>query len=146
MDYSKLPSIFTTLGPITMATFLEFWIIDRNGITLMHAKGDKTIESINKNLFSGFVSAFHDVISVSSSENVESIKFKDSKLIMVPTNVYERLLFIARTDQKEKDRSVRKDLTRLSKIFLNEYSDALASWVGDMDAFESFTKHLEPHW
>ena len=129
-----------------MATFLEFWIIDRNGITLFHKKRDKTIVSINKNLFSGFVSAFHDVINVSSSENVESIKFKESKLIMIPTNVYEKLLFIARTDQKERDRSIRKELLRLSKTFLNVYSEDLAVWVGDMDAFESFAEHLEPYW
>jgi len=127
-----------------MPTFLEFWIIDRNGITLFHQKQDKA-ESINKNLFSGFVSAMVDVISVSSDEDVETIKFKDSKLIMIQTNVYEKLLFIARTEQKEKDRVVRKELIRISKTFLNEYKDELPKWVGDMDAFNDFTKFLEPY-
>ncbi len=125
-----------------MPTFLEFWIIDRNGITLFHEKRDKT-ESINKNLFSGFVSALVDVISVSSDEDVETIKFKDSKLIMIQTNVYEKLLFIARTDKKEKDRVVRKELVRLSKTFLNEYNEELAKWVGDMDTFNDFVKFIE---
>jgi hypothetical protein len=128
-----------------MPTFIEFWIIDQHGITLLHKKRDDSIKGIDKNLFSGFVSAFHAVIS-SSSEDVESIKFKDSKLIMIPTNVYEKLLFIARTDQKEKDRIVRKELKRLSKIFLNEYREDLAAWVGDMDTFESFGKYLEQFW
>jgi len=129
-----------------MPTFLEFWVIDRNGITLFHQKQNKNIESINKNLFSGFVSGFMSIISVSSSEDVESIKFKNSKLIMVPTNVYEKLLFIARTDQKEKDKVVRKELEKLSKIFLTEFSKDIANWVGDMDAFESFSKYLESYW
>ncbi|MBN2155806.1 MAG: hypothetical protein JW776_07165 [Candidatus Lokiarchaeota archaeon] len=129
-----------------MPTFLEFWIIDRNGITLYHQKRNKNVESINKNLFSGFVSAFHDIINVSSQENVESIKFKNSKLIMIPTNVYERLLFIARTDQKEKDKNVRKELNKLSKIFLNEFNEELKKWVGDMDTFETFGKYLIPYW
>ena len=126
-----------------MPTFLEFWIIDRHGITLFHAKKDKSVKSINKNLFSGFVSAMVDVISVSSDEDVETIKFKDSKLIMVQTNVYEKLLFIARTDKKEKDRVVRKELIRLSKTFLNEYNEELAKWVGDMDTFNDFVKFIE---
>ena len=128
-----------------MPKFLEFWIIDHHGITLLHKKKDNTIKSIDKNLFSGFVSAFHAVIA-SSSEDVESIKFKDSKLIMIPTNVYEKLLFIARTDQREKDRVIRKELKRLSKTFLNEFREDLAVWVGDMDAFESFGEHLEQYW
>ncbi|MHA1109586.1 MAG: hypothetical protein ACTSRE_00680 [Promethearchaeota archaeon] len=127
-----------------MPTFLEFWIIDRNGITLFHQKQDKA-ESINKNLFSGFVSAMVDVISVNSDEDVETIKFRDSKLIMIQTNVYEKLLFIARTEQREKDRVVRKELTRISKKFLNEYKDVLPKWVGDMDAFNDFTKFLESY-
>jgi hypothetical protein len=128
-----------------MATFLEFWIIDRNGITLFHEKKDKTVESINKNLFSGFVSAMVDVINVSSSEDVETIKFKDSKLVMTSTNVYEKLLFIARTNQTEKDRAVRRDLIRLSKAFLEEYNESISHWVGDMDEFIGFSKNLEPY-
>ena len=128
-----------------MPTFLEFWIIDKQGIALFHEKRDKTVESINKNLFSGFVSAMVDVISVSSSEDVETIKFKDTKLVMTSTNVYEKLLFIARTDQREKDRQVRKELIRLSKAFLDQYSEELSSWVGDMDAFTGFNKTLEPY-
>jgi hypothetical protein len=128
-----------------MPTFLEFWIIDKQGIALFHEKKDKTVESINKNLFSGFVSAMCDVINVSSSEDVETIKFKDTKLIMTSTNVYEKLLFIARTDQKEKDRQVRKELIRLSKAFLEQYSEDLSNWVGDMDAFIGFSKKIEPY-
>ncbi len=127
-----------------MPTFVEFWIIDRNGITLFHQKQEK-VESINKNLFSGFVSAIVDVISVSSDEDVETIKFKDSKLIMIQTNVYEKLLFIARTNQNEKDRIVRKELGRISKGFLNEYKEVLPEWAGDMDAFNNFTKFLKDY-
>lgn len=127
-----------------MPTFLEFWIIDRNGITLFHHKQDK-IESINKNLFSGFVSALVDVISVGSDEDVETIKFKESKLLMIQTNVYEKLLFIARTNQREKDRVVRKELLRISKTFLNEYKDVLPNWVGDMDSFNDFAKNMESY-
>jgi hypothetical protein len=127
-----------------MPTFLEFWIIDRNGITLFHQKQDK-VESINKNLFSGFVSAMVDVISVSSDEDVETIKFKDSKLIMIQTNVYEKLLFIARTNQREKDRVVRKELSRISKAFLNDFQDVLPNWVGDMDSFNDFAKNMESY-
>ena len=128
-----------------MPTFLEFWIIDKQGIALFHEKKDKTVESINKNLFSGFVSAMVDVINVSSSEDVETIKFKDTKLIMTSTNVYEKLLFIARTNKREKDRQVRRDLIRLSKAFLDEFSEDLANWVGDMDAFVNFSKTLDPY-
>lgn len=127
-----------------MPTFVEFWIIDRNGITLFHQKQEK-VESINKNLFSGFVSAIVDVISVSSDEDVETIKFKDSKLVMIQTNVYEKLLFIARTNQNEKDRVVRKELSRISKTFLNEYKEVLPEWAGDMDTFNDFTKHLNDY-
>jgi len=128
-----------------MPNFLEFWIIDRNGITLYHNKKDK-VEGINKNLFSGFVSAFVDIINVSSNENVESIKFKDSKLVMIPTHVHEKLLFIARTKQKAKDKNVRKELTKLSETFHEEFGEELASWVGEMDAFDAFGKHLVPYW
>ncbi len=128
-----------------MPNFLEFWIIDRNGITLYHNKKDK-VAGINKNLFSGFVSAFVDIINVSSSENVESIKFKDSKLIMIATHVHEKLLFIARTNLKAKDRNIRKELTKLSELFHEEFGEELASWVGEMDTFEDFGKYLESFW
>ena len=65
---------------------------------------------------------------------------------MIPTHVHEKLLFIARTKLKAKDRNIRKELTKLSDLFHEEFGEELASWVGEMDTFEAFGKQLKSYW
>lgn len=124
-----------------MVDFNEIWIINANGIALYHAN-EKNKKSVNKNLISGFLSAFQSMLKASKQGDVEAIKFKDSKLNIIAFDDPVELYFIARTDQRERDRSVRKHLNRCGKQFIEMFKDDIVNWDGNIDAFEKFTDEL----
>lgn len=127
-----------------MVDFTEIWVINANGIALFHAS-EKDSKSVNKNLISGFLSAFQSMLKASKQGDVEAIKFKDSKLNIVAVDKPIPLFFIARTNQKEKDRSVRKHLNRIAKEFTAKYKEDIIEWDGNIDLFMKFADELDSY-
>lgn len=127
-----------------MVKFLEFWCVDANGIALFHEK-EKDVASVDKNLISGFLSAFQSMLKVSQQGEVEAIKFKDSRLIIVTKESPFRLYFIVRISEKEKDKVVRKELEKLSDQFMVDFWEPLTNWEGNIDAFYDFQPKLKPY-
>jgi hypothetical protein len=84
-----------------LVKFLEFWCVDANGIALFHEK-EKDVTSVDKNLISGFLSAFQSMLKVSQQGEVEAIKFKDSRLIIVTRESPFRLFFMLGFQKKKR--------------------------------------------
>jgi hypothetical protein len=79
------------------------------------------------------------------SQEVEAIKFKDTKLVISNEPDYD-LFFIARTKAKEKEKNIRKDLRKISEFFINEYRSQLIEWDGETVVFEKFRYRLTQYW
>ncbi|MHA1729965.1 MAG: hypothetical protein ACTSWY_14740 [Promethearchaeota archaeon] len=124
-----------------MINLMEFWII-RDGIPLFHQKTNN-VKSINKSLVSGFISAFNSMVAT-KSENIESIKFADSKLVLERVEL-KRLFFIGRTIQKEKDKNIRKELQKISALFLKLYETEIDDWTGDISVFDNFREQISSY-
>ena len=124
-----------------MVKFMEFWILDMNGIALYHQKASKDIISIDKNLISGFLAAFQSMVSVSAGENIEAIKFRDSKLTITLNKKYN-MYFMTRTTQKEKDKKIRKEIDKLIEFFIEDFRSLLNGWDGDVNAFQGFENRV----
>ena len=129
-----------------MVKFYEFYIINTSGIPLFHQKANPSIESVNKNMVSGFISAIQSVVSAQNDEEkIESIKFKNTKLIILQQSLYN-IFFIARVSQKEKEKPARKELKKLSTFFIEDYRKHLIEWDGEINVFQSFRYRLSSYW
>jgi len=129
-----------------MVKFYEFYVIHISGVPLFHQKANASIESVNKNMVSGFISAIQSVVSAQNDEEkIEIIKFKNTKLIILQQNLYQ-LFFIARVSQKEKEKPARKELIKLSDIFIEDYRKNLIEWEGEINVFQNFRYRLSNYW
>ena len=57
-----------------MVKFFEFYVINNSGVPLFHQKANPSIESVNKNMVSGFISAIQSVVS-SQNDEEKTIKY-----------------------------------------------------------------------
>lgn len=125
---------------------LEFFVINTSGVPLFHQKANNSIESVNKNMVSGFISAIQSVVSAQNEEEkIEIIKFKNTKLVILQQKLYQ-LFFIARISQKEKEKPVRKELLKLSTLFVEDYRKHLIEWDGEISIFQNFRYRLSNYW
>ena len=129
-----------------MVKFYEFYVIHSSGVPLFHQKANASIESVNKNMVSGFISAIQSVVSAQNDEEkIEIIKFKNTKLIILQQKLYG-IFFIARVSQKEKEKPARKELIKLSDIFIEDYRSNLIEWEGEINVFQNFRYRLSNYW
>ncbi|MHA1602295.1 MAG: hypothetical protein ACTSVU_06960 [Promethearchaeota archaeon] len=116
--------------------FLEIWIINKAGLTLMHAKSSKykNKQTVNPILFSGILSAVETI----AAESLHSIKMNDSKLVIFPNDDPSKLFIVARVLMKDKENNVLKILKKINIDFLEEFKEILSSWSGDQTIFHYF--------
>jgi hypothetical protein len=114
----------------------ELWIIDKAGLTLVHVKNTElgNFKTISPYLFSGVLSA----VETMADKNIESIKMKDSKILILPETDPVPIFFVGRANIKKKDKKIRKRLAQIRDSFLNEYREILPSWSGDQGIFDYF--------
>jgi hypothetical protein len=129
-----------------MVKFIEFWTIDQNGVTLYHQKANKNVQSVDQNLVSGFLSAFQSMLSVSAQDSIEAIKFRDSKLVLTRKKFDSTLFFIARSQLDDKDKVIRKELDKISELFISDFRSLLVDWTGDTSLFNGFENRMTPYW
>ncbi|TFH27686.1 MAG: hypothetical protein E4G98_05935 [Promethearchaeota archaeon] len=124
-----------------MATrILELWIIDKSGLSLVHIQSP-TLEgkpSINPMLFSGFLTAVESM----ASESIDSIKMKDSKIVIMPVHQPTKFFVVGRGKMGDKDDNLRKVLDRVKDLFLEEFGEILASWRGNHQIFSFFEEKV----
>ncbi|MHA1820314.1 MAG: hypothetical protein ACTSU2_15415 [Promethearchaeota archaeon] len=126
-----------------MVKFLEFWILQDSGIPFYHFKFKKDIKSIDKNLVASFLLTIQNIIKLNANQNIQAINFKDSKiLILIRNNNKNKIFFLARVPQNEKEKNVLKELNKLADIFLEDYRFILEDWDGDTSVFDGFENRL----
>ena len=129
-----------------LVKFHEFYVINSSGVPLFHQKANNSTESVNKNMVSGFISAIQSVVSSQNDEEkIEIIKFKNTKLVILQQSLYD-LFFIARVSQKEKEKPARKELKKLSILFVEDYRKHLIEWDGEISIFQNFRYRLSNYW
>lgn len=125
--------------------FLEFWIMSEAGIPLCHRKSPKVKGTMDQNLVTSFFSVFQHMLRRTSHEELENIKFKNSKLIISDANVQFELYFMARVNQKYKDGAVRRELEKIGEKFIIQHWDDLNDESGFVGAFEDFPDLLDSY-
>jgi len=113
-----------------------------SGITLFHQK-EKAISSIDKNLIAGFLSALLSTLQT-SNEDIQAIKFKDSKIIFYYRQEPYDLIFLTRV-KNEKEKRVYKELRTIAEMFINKYDKELKEWCGNLNIFKDFGDALKKY-
>jgi len=115
----------------------ELWIISENGIPLYN---QKTADSIDSSLFSGFLSAIMSFAKAISDHTMDMFKLGDSTFFILK-EMQKSLLFIGKSDEKVKEEKVRTLLFKIRNQFLELFDKVLAEWDGcRTDCFDSFTE------
>jgi hypothetical protein len=117
---------------------LEVWIIDKVGINYLNAQRPGLESTMEPSLFSGFLSAIQSL----STEKLNGIKMKDSKIQIIPVKEPIPFFVVGRALIKEKDDQILRDLMKIRDNFLNNFGERLRKWDGDVSIFEDFAKSL----
>ncbi|OLS15139.1 MAG: hypothetical protein RBG13Loki_1235 [Promethearchaeota archaeon CR_4] len=114
-----------------MAGIDEFYIITETG-NCIYSKS-RTAD-IDQTLFAGFMTALNTFSNQLARDNLNAFSLGKSKYFIVNAN---KLLFVARTDIKEKEKSMQKTLEEMQEIFFKRFkSDKFAGkWDGDVSIF-----------
>lgn len=124
-----------------MATkLLEIWIIDKSGLSLVHTRSEHIADkpAISPVLFSGFLTAVESV----SAESIDSIKMKDSKIMILPVQKPSKFFVVGRARMKEKDNNLRKIMQKIAEEFIEEFGVLISSWNGDHQIFAFFHENI----
>lgn len=124
-----------------MATkLLELWIIDRSGLSLVHIQSEliKGKPGISPVLFSGFLTAVESM----AAESIESIKMKDSKILILPITTPAKFFVVGRAKIREKESSLRKVLIKVGEVFIEEFGAIIRTWGGDHQLFAFFEEKV----
>lgn len=125
--------------------FKEFWVMEEGGIPLCHKASENVKKTIDQNIITSFFAVFQNMLKSQSNEELENIKFKNSKLIISDAGVQFNLYFMARVDQKYKDSTVRKELERIGENFIVEHWDDINNGTGNVSVYESFQDRLKSY-
>ncbi|MHA1719478.1 MAG: hypothetical protein ACTSWX_05260 [Promethearchaeota archaeon] len=117
----------------------ELWIINKNGLPYLSVQAKDLGEGINPMIFSGFMSAVQNL----AEDSIDSIKMKNSKIMIIPVKKPIPFFVIGRAKTKEKDSSIRKQLLKIRDMFLDEFEVIIPTWEGDLTFFTYFKKEIE---
>ena len=117
----------------------ELWIINKNGLPYLSVQSKDIGEGINPMIFSGFMSAVQNL----AEDSIDSIKMRNSKIMIVPVKDPIPFFVIGRSKTKEKDNSIRKQLGKIRDMFLDEFSIIIPTWEGDLTFFNYFKDQIQ---
>ena len=116
----------------------ELWIINKNGLPYLSVQSKDIVEGINPMIFSGFMSAVQNL----AEDSIDAIKMRNSKIMIVPVKEPIPFFVIGRAKTKEKDNSIRKQLSKIRDMFLDEFSIIIPTWEGDLTFFTYFKNQI----
>ncbi|MDD1778923.1 MAG: hypothetical protein LUQ65_12230 [Candidatus Helarchaeota archaeon] len=115
----------------------QVWIINRAGICLLD-RNYSGLE-INKQLFSGFITAISSLAS-QFNRTLDSISMSDMTIHYTMEN--EAVIAVA-VDRDDNEEEIRRKLHDLLSEFNSKFGEMLVDWDGNLSYFDSFTKDLD---
>jgi hypothetical protein len=113
------------------------WIINRAGICLLD-RNYSGLE-INKQLFSGFITAISSLAS-QFNRTLDSISMSD---MTIHYTMEGELVIAVAVDHDDNEEEIRRKLHDLISEFKSKFGEILADWDGNLSYFDPFTKDLD---
>jgi len=116
----------------------DIWILTENGIVLYHRKFD---ENLDDQLFGGLMSALNSFAEELIDKGLSNFELQDKRYTLLKKN---RMLFIANSAKKVKEKKVIQEMLLIANKFFNLYSeDFLLNWNHNVSVFKNFEKEIK---
>jgi hypothetical protein len=115
----------------------DIWILTEHGITLFSRVFNP---KLNEQLFGALMSALNAYAEKIVEGGISSFELSDVRFTIVKK---KELLFIANSNKKIKDSKVIQELKSISDKFLEQYSEELKNWDGEISRFSNFEEKIE---
>jgi hypothetical protein len=125
---------------------MEFWIMNKDGLPFFHERANEKIQSVNEDMVSCFFSAFNQMILKASNQDVEAIRFKDSKIIFVPGPQKANFYVIGRIPMKANEKDAKKSIDKVIQYFIDDFWCFIEHWTGNVSIFLNFSNRLKEFW
>lgn len=122
-----------------MYSYIEFWCISEDGISLYHHSTDKNKSNIGIDLVSSFLSALQSFIKEHTNEKIEKLQFKNSHLFILHSH---SLYFFLRTKRHVLPKREKNFLIKLKNEFIFQFKNVIIDWKGRVDEFKEFDRIL----
>jgi len=120
------------------------WILDsESGIKLFYKSFLKT--DADEDIVSGFLTAFHHFSMVEFKQSLDSIEMGGLRWIYILESKYN-LLFVAADTKNIKTEMLMGRLNVIRNAFLEEFSERLIKWDGNVNIFSPFIKVIEDYY
>ncbi|MFX0040092.1 MAG: hypothetical protein ACFFCY_17505 [Promethearchaeota archaeon] len=121
-----------------MKVLQDIWVLQDSGIVIFHREFDKVV---SPQLFGAMMSALNMFAEQLHEEGLSNFDLKDTRFTLTKKT---NLIFVATSSKKYKQKKVNKELEKVSKKFLNLYSEELKQFEGKISAFSDFINEIEP--
>ena len=121
-----------------MKILQDIWILSEAGIVLFHRIYD---ENFDDQLFGSLLSALNSFAEEVVKDGLSNFELQNKRFTILKKN---RLIFIANSSNKVKEKKVIEELEEVIERFFNLYSpQMLENWDNDVSIFRRFEFEIE---
>ncbi|MFX1329226.1 MAG: hypothetical protein ACFE91_13945 [Promethearchaeota archaeon] len=120
-----------------MKVLQDVWIVEKSGIVIFYREFDKVV---SPQLFGAMMSALNTFAEDLAEGGMSNFELQNSRFTIIKKG---KLIFIANSSKKFKQKKVNKELRKVSDKFINLYSKELENFNGQIDAFSNFKFEIE---
>ena len=115
-----------------MKVLQDVWILHKSGIVIFHRP---FIESVSPQLFGAMMSALNTFAEQLSDGGLSNFELNNKRITTIKKS---NLIFVAYSSKKYNQKKVNRELDRISKKFLKQYSKEVQEYRGQIGAFSAF--------
>jgi len=115
----------------------ELWIISGSGLTLYN---QRIGESINKDLFGGFISAIDNFVQEMGGD-CKRIEMGDS-LLLIEKCKDPSIIIVCRSGKKNKQKKIEKYMGKIKEEIFKHHKEKIKTWDGNTETFDDFSNFI----
>ncbi|MHA1341572.1 MAG: hypothetical protein ACTSRZ_16790 [Promethearchaeota archaeon] len=125
--------------------FYEIWIMNNDGLPFFYTHMEGIEREINEGMITSFISAVSIMLNSNSNEQLNTIKLKNSKILIFPGPNDAKFFTIVRTSIKEKDKNIRREVEKITNLFYSKYGQYIKNWSGNVTIFLDFEEYIKDY-
>lgn len=115
-----------------MKVLQDVWILHKSGIVIFHRP---FIESVSPQLFGAMMSALNTFAEQLSDGGLSNFELNNKRITTIKKS---NLIFVAYSSKKYNQKKVNRELDKVSKKFLKQYSKEVQEYRGQVGVFSEF--------
>lgn len=116
------------------------WIIEKNGLCLLHRNFEETQQQIDETMFSGFLTAILSFTQDLVKDSIEKISMGERDIYYSSFGPFAVALS---ANKSKKAKNLQTYINKVGDLFLSTYADELKSTMPDITVFEPFGQKID---